>query len=416
MTRMTSTANTLANTLAVERMAASYPWLVGVKPAAEVVPAMAPDLILHASPPTTWAKMGDGMRGGMIGAALFEGLARTPEEAVAKAEAGQIRFDAAQNHDAMTGGVGSITASMPVMVVEDRSNGNRATHFVMEGLGRTLVSGFYSNDVLTRLRWFRDSLAPMLDRALGALGGIDAREIIAEALARGDELHNRNRAATSMLQNKLVIGMLDCNVPAVELKRALQFIDGNPQFFVGVVLPAALLMLKAARGIPGCSIVTGIGANGKDCGIQLSGLGERWFTAPADIPTGVLLAGFSADDVAPGCGDSLTVECAGLGASVLPAAPAFGPVIGASSRDAALYAHNAYAIARGEHPFYKVPALDFRGIPTGFDAREVVRTGVLPTIDIMMGHRKPGVGMVGMGVMRPPMKCFEDALRALDQC
>lgn len=416
MTQMTSTAVTPANTLAVERMVASHPWLVGVKRAADVVPAMAPDLILHAAPPTTWAAMGEGMRGGMIGAALFEGLASTPEEAAAKAEAGQIRFDAAQNHGAMAGGVGSITASMPVMVIEDRSNGNRATHFVMEGLGRTLVSGFYSNDVLARLRWFRDSLALMLDRAISALGGIDAREIIADALARGDELHNRNCAATSMLQNKLVMGMLECNVPADEQKRALQFIDGNPQFFVGVVLPAASLMLRAARGIRGCSILTGIGANGKDCGIQLSGLGERWVVAPAEVPTGVLLPGFCTDDVAPGCGDSLAVECGGLGASVLPAAPAFWPIIGASPKDAALYAQNAYSIAAGEHPYYRVPALGFRGIPIGFDARAVVRTGVLPTIDIMMGHRKPGVGMVGMGVMRPPMKCFEDAVRALDRC
>lgn len=403
------------NCLAFERIVASHPWLIGVKRAADVVPGLAPDLILHAAPPTTWVAMGDGMRGGMIGAALFEGLARTPEEAVAKAEAGQIRFDAAQNHDAMAGGVGSITASMPVMVVEDRSNGNRATHFVMEGLGRTLVSGAYNEEVLARLRWFRDSLAPMLDRAIAALGGIDAREIIVEALARGDELHNRNRAATSMLQNKLVMGMLECNVPADEQKRALQFIDGNPQFFVGVVLPAALLMLKAARGIPGCSILTGIGANGKDCGLQVSGTGDRWFVAPADVPTGVLLPGFGLDDVAPGCGDSLTVECTGLGASVLPAAPAFAPVIGASLEDAQRYAQNAYAIAVGEHPYYRVPALGFRGIPIGFDARKVVESGVLPVIDIMMGHRQPGVGMVGMGVMSPPMKCFQDAVRALDQ-
>jgi hypothetical protein len=120
------------------------------------VPGLTPDFILHASPPTTWAAMGEGLRGGMIGAALFEGLAQSAEEAIAKAESGQIRFDAAQSHDAMTGGVGSITASMPVMVVEDRAignrAGNRATHFVMEGLGRTLVSGFYDEEVLARLR------------------------------------------------------------------------------------------------------------------------------------------------------------------------------------------------------------------------------------------------------------------------
>jgi hypothetical protein len=255
----------------------------------------------------------------------------------------------------------------------------------------------------------------MLDQAIMALGGIDAREIIAEALARGDELHNRNRAATSMLQNKLAIDMLECGFPAAKQLRALRFIESNPQFFVGVSLPASLLMLKAARSIPGCSLLTGIGANGKDCGLQVSGTGDRWFVAPADVPAGILMPGFAMADVALACGDSLMVECAGLGASVLPAAPAFSPVIGATAEDAARYASNARSIAIGGHPHCRVPTMGFRGVPIGIDVREGVRTGVLPVIDIMMGHCQPGVGMVGMGLVSPPMKCFQEALIALDQ-
>jgi hypothetical protein len=207
---------------------------------------------------------------------------------------------------------------------------------------------------------------------------------------------------------------LDCSVPAAEHKRVLTFLSQNAQFFVGAVLPASSLMLRAARNIPGCSIVTRIGANGQDCGLQLSGIDGRWFVAAGDVPKGVLLPGFSTEDVAPGCGDSFIVECAGLGASVLPAAPALAPVIGVSLEDSMRYACNAYALTVGEHPYYKVPALDFRGIPIGFDARRVVQSGVLPRIDIMMGHRKPGIGMVGMGIVSPPMKCFEEAVRSLD--
>ena len=402
------------NKIAYERMIASHPWLVGVKRAADVVPDMRANLILHASPPTTWGQMGESMRGGMIGAALYEGLAASVDEAVAKAESGQIQFAAAQDHHALTGGVGSISASTPVMIIEDRSNGNRATHFLMEGLGRTLVSGAYDESVFERLRWFRDSFGPLLDMAITAQGGIDVREIIAEALTRGDELHNRNRAATSLLIAKLAIGMVECGAPAIEHKRALVFLSQNAQFFVGAVLPASSLMLRAASGIPDCSVVTRIGANGRDCGLQISGLDGRWFVAPGDVPTGVLMPGYYPDDVAPGCGDSLIVECSGLGASVLPASPAFASVIGASPEDGMRFARNAYALSVGEHPYYKVPALDFRGVPIGFDARLVVSKGILPAIDIMMGHRKPGVGMVGMGIVHPPMKCFEDAVRALD--
>lgn len=402
------------NTLAHERMIASHPWLVGVRPAAEIVPRMQPNLILHAAPPVRWSHMGDLMRGGMIGAALYEGLARTPEEAAEKAQSGAIMFDAAQNHGGIAGGVGSITASMPVMVVEDRSNGNTATHFVMEGLGRTLVSGFYDAAVLDRLRWFRDSFAPMIDAAIRAIGGIDLREMMAEALCRGDELHNRNRAGTSMLVNAIVPGLIEIGAPGPDIKRALAFLAGNPQFFVGCVLPAAALMLRTARGIPGCSIVTAIGANGKDCGLQVGGLPDRWFVAPGDVPKGVLQMDVTQSDVAPGCGDSFVGELAGFGASVLPAAPALGPVIGASLEDGLRFAQGAYSLTVGEHPYYKIPALGFRGIPIGFDVRKVVATDTLPVIDIAMGHRMPGMGMIGMGVVSPPMRCFEQAVRALD--
>jgi Protein of unknown function (DUF1116) len=402
------------NTLACERMIASHPWLVGVRSASEVVPGMHAGLILHAAPPVPWSGMSELMRGGMIGAALAEGLARTPHEAAAKAERGEIVFGAAQDHGATAGGVGAITAGTPVMVVEDRSNGNRSAHFLMEGLGRTLVSGAYDETVLERLAWFREMLGPMLDGAIRALGGIDLRAIMAEALTRGDELHNRNRAASSIFLNKIALGLLQASPAPEQHRRILQFLDGNAQFFVSAALPAAELMLRAAHGIPGASVLTAVGGNGVDCGIKVSGLGGRWLTAPGDVPKGILLEGFGPADVAPGCGDSFLIECAGLGASVLPAAPAFAPAIGASLDDARAFAANAYRLALGEHPHYRIPALGFRGAPVGVDVRKVVETRALPLIDIMMCHRTPGIGLVGMGLVSPPMQCFEDAVRLLD--
>ena len=402
-----------ANGTAYERMVASHPWLVGVRPAAEVVRDMGRSLILHAAPATTWENMSDLVRGGMTGAALFEGLANTPEEAMRKAAAGEIRFGAAQDHGAMAGGAGAITASLPVMVVEDRSNGNRSAHFLMEGFGRALAFGAFEPPVLDRLRWLRDSVAPILDRAIQAIGGIDLRAVIAEALLRGDELHNRNKAASSMFFEQIAMGLLEVGPPPEEHKRILRFLHENFQFFVCVVLPAAELMVRAAHGIAGSGVLTGIGGNGKECGIRVSGLGNRWFVAPGDVPRGVLQPGVVLEDVAPGCGDSFLVECAGLGASVLPAAPALAPAIGCTLADGHRISEGAYRIALGEHPHYRIPALDFRGAPVGVDARKVVDTGILPTIDIVMCHRKAGGGLVGMGVVSPPMTCFQEAVREL---
>jgi Protein of unknown function (DUF1116) len=135
-----------ANERAIERVLASEPWVVGVRPAGEVVPSLSAGTILHAAPPTSWNDMSDLLRGGIIGAALFEGLAATPQEAEETAASGTIDLRAAQDHSAMAGGAGAITASLPVLVLEDRTNGRRAFHFLMEGFGRTLILGMFDED------------------------------------------------------------------------------------------------------------------------------------------------------------------------------------------------------------------------------------------------------------------------------
>lgn len=401
-----------ANELAIERVFASEPWLVAVRPAGEVVPSMSARTILHAAPPTTWTDMSDLLRGGIVGAALFEGLAATPEEAEKAAAGGEIDLRAAQDHSAMAGGAGSITASLPVLVLEDRANGSQAFHFLMEGFGRTLILGMFDEDVLARLRWFRDELGPALDEAIRAVGGIDVRAVMAEALRRGDELHNRNAAATSMLAERIAPGFARVGVEADLQERIFNVLRENPQFFVAVSLAASRLALDAADGIEGSSLLTAVGANGRECGIKVAGLGERWFVAPAEVPEGVFLEGFGPEDAGPGCGDSLLVECCGLGAAVLPAAPALWPLVGANEARARAIFEDTGRIALGEHPHYRVPVLGDRGAPTGIDVLRVVERGIRPVIDIVMLHREQGRGMIGFGLTSPPLSCFEQAAAA----
>jgi hypothetical protein len=402
-----------ANREAIGRVLASEPWLVGVRPAREVVPALAtsPATILHAAPPTTWGRMCPLLRGGVTGAATFEGLAASPDQAAAKAAGGEIAFAAAQDHGAMAGGVGSITASTPVMVLEDRAHGTRACHFLMEGFGRSLVLGMWDDTVAERLVWFREELGPALDAAIREIGGIDCRALMAEALRRGDELHNRNAAATSMLAERLAPGLVRAGVEPATTERAFALMRENPQFFVPVPLAAARLALDAADGVEGSSLLTACGANGRDCGIRVSGLPGVWFTAPAEAPTGVLFEGFGPDDAGPSCGDSLLVECWALGATVLPAAPALWPLLGIGDTRARRIHDDARSIALGEHPAYRIPALD-AGAPVGVDVLRVAETGVLPSIDIVMVHPEPGLGAIGFGLTQPPAACFEQAALA----
>ena len=402
-----------ANRAAIERVLACEPRLVGVRPAGEVVPGLDGNLILHAAPPTTWADACGLLRGGLVGAAIFQGLAGSEAEAEARLAANEVRLGAAQDHGAMAGGVGTIVASLPVVVIEDPVSGRRGFHFLMEGFGRTLVLGLWDDEVAERLAWFRDELGPALDAALQAVGGIDLVPLMAEALRRGDELHNRNAAATSMLAERLAPGFARAGVPAALQERAFALMAANPQFFVSCSLAAARLALGLAEGIEGSTLVTACGANGHECGIKIAGLPDRWFTGPAEVPEGVVLPGFAPQDAGPGCGDSLLVECFGLGASVLPAAPALWPLLGVDERRARAIYDDTCRIAMAEDPRLRVPLLGDGGAPVGIDAAAVVATGIRPVIDIVMVHPERGRGMIGFGLTSPPMEAFAEAVAAL---
>lgn len=390
-----------ANQTALERVIACRPRLLGVKPAIDVVPGMSAKLVLHAAPPADPESLAAPLHAALAGAAGLEGLSLS-----------EVELAAAQDHGAMAGGAGAITASTPVVVIEDQASGRRAYHFLMEGFGRALILGMTGDDVFERLRWLRDQATPALDQAIEALGGIDCDEIIIEALRRGDELHNRNAAATSMLAERLAPGLARAGVPVEVQERLFAFLRGNPQFFVAISLAATKLMLDAGHGIEGASLVSAVGANGRECGVKISGLGDEWFVGPAEAPRGVPGESFSQADAAPACGDSLLVECAGLGASVLPAAPALWPLLGVDQARAKEIHDATATISLGEHPRYRVPALAGRGIPVGIDLMEVVATGIRPVIDIVMLHREAGRGMVGFGLVSPPMACFEAAAAA----
>ena len=96
----------------------------------------------------------------------------------------------------------------------------------------------------------------------------------------------------------------------------------------------------------------------------------------------------------------------------MAAAPAIVQFVGGTSKDALNLTLKMYEITAAENNVFKIPALDFRGTPTGIDIRKVVETGILPSINTGIAHKDPGVGQVGAGLVKPPMNCFEDALQA----
>ncbi|GMR09195.1 MAG: DUF1116 domain-containing protein [Anaerolineae bacterium] len=401
-----------SNQTAVERMMAARPMLTGLAPAREVIPGMEDNLVLHAGPPIEWERMSGPLRGAVVGALLFEGLAKDEKSAAGMAEAGEVNFAPCHHHNAVGPMAGVISASMEVYILENSTHGNRAYSNLNEGYGKVLRYGAYSEEVLDKLRWMNGSLGPLLREALELSDGLDIRALLAEALHMGDEGHNRNKAG-SLLYLKLLSPLIAkvARDEAVEAE-VLQFLGDNALSVLNPVMAACKAMADAAHGVEGSTMVTAMARNGTDFGMRVSGLGDDWFTAPAEIPEGLYFPGFTSEDANPDIGDSTITETAGIGGFAMAAAPAIVAFVSGTPQDALNATLEMYEITVAEHEHFTIPPLDFRGTPTGIDIRKVVELGITPRINTGIAHKEPGVGQVGAGLVRPPKEIFEQALVA----
>jgi hypothetical protein len=402
-----------ANTEAIDRMLRSTAELVDVRPASDAL-GLEPGHFLHAGPPLHWDRASGPMRGGLIAAMLYEGLADSPEQAEARlADGTAITLEPCHHHGAVGPMAGIVSSSMWMFELRDEANDGTAWCSLNEGLGKVLRYGAYSPEVIERLRWMTDILGPMLQTAVRRRGRIDIKAILAQMVQMGDEGHNRNRAGTLMLLRDLLPDLIDSGAPSSQVADAVRFVSGNDHFFLNLAMPAAKLQTMAADGIAASTVVTTMARNGTDFGIRVSGTGDRWFTGPAEIPDGLFLGDFGPEDANPDIGDSAIMETIGLGGFAMASAPAIVRFVGGSVPDALRTSQLMYEITLGENAAYAFPILEFRGAPTGIDVTRVIRTGIRPQINTGMAGRVAGTGQVGAGLVKPPMECFTAALAAL---
>jgi hypothetical protein len=238
-------------------------------------------------------------------------------------------------------------------------------------------------------------LGPLLGQAVRRHGPVDIKAIVAQMLQMGDEGHNRNRAGTLMLLRELLPDLLSLDAPSSDLAEVARFVGGNDHFFLNLAMPACKLATDAARDVPGSTLVVTLARNGTDFGIQTSGTGDAWFTAPALLADGLYLGDFTRDDANPDIGDSAITETGGIGGFAMAAAPAIVRFVGGDAPYALATTQRMYEITLAESRAYQVPILEFRGTPTGIDVTKVVRTGILPQINTGMAGKVAGTGQVG---------------------
>lgn len=401
-----------ANTDAVERMVESRAVLVGLGKALDVIPGMRENLLLHAGPPITWERASGPMRGAITGALIFEGKAKNEADAKALLESGEIELEPCHHHQAVGPMAGVTSPSMSVYIIENPAHGNRAFSNMNEGYGKVLRYGAYDEEVQSRLRWMEDEMAPVLNEALRMSGGMDIKVLLSEALHMGDEGHNRNKAGSILFLKNLAPYIVKASPDSGRAAKIIEAIGANALSVLNPVMAACKVMADAAHGIEGSTIVTTMARNGTDFGIRVSGLGDRWFTAPADIPRGLYFPGYGDEDANPDIGDSTITETAGIGGFAMASAPAIVTFVSGTPQDALNATMEMYEITFSEHKYFTIPPLNFRGTPTGIDLRKVIETGITPRVNTGIAHKKPGIGQIGAGLVRPPMAIFEEALMA----
>lgn len=404
-----------ANQEAVEAMMNSRPVLTGLSTAQEAIPGMRENLILHAGPPIEWERMSGPLRGAVIGALIFEDLAEDEDQAVGMAEAGEVDFEPCHEHSTVGPMAGVVSPSMAVYVVEDSEGGHKTFSNLNEGYGKVLRYGAYSEDVIDKLRWMNDTLAEVLVDALAQGDGVDIRALLSEALHMGDEGHNRNKAGSLIYLKQLAPWIATVVGDHATETKVVSFLGENALSVLNPVMAACKAMADAAHGVEGSTVVTAMARNGTDFGIRVSGLGEEWFTAPAEIPDGLYFPKYDSEDANRDIGDSTITETAGIGGFAMAAAPAIVGFVSGTPQDAMDATLEMYRITVAEHKFFTIPSLNFRGTPTGIDARTVIELGITPRINTGIAHKEPGIGQIGAGLVRPPMEVFEAAMGAWEE-
>jgi Protein of unknown function (DUF1116) len=387
--------------------------LAGIRPAGEVLGGVGPRRFLHSGPPLELDEVPGPMRGAILGALVFQGEASGLDEAGAIVDAGEVELASCHDNGAVGAMAGIVTPRMPGVVVE--SVGGTVFSPLNEGLGRALRFGSNDESTLARLDWLADVAAPVLDAAIATSEPIELGELVSEGLRRGDECHNRNVATSAMIIARLAAGIVRAAPDADTAAAVFAYAAGNRHFALPFSIAAGKAITDSAHGEQGSPLVTAMAGNGRRFGIRVSGLGDRWFLAPAPLGDARYFEGYTAEDATPTMGDSMITETAGYGAFALTAAPAITSFVGGTVQGSRELVEEMRTICAGTSSRFLVPGDEFRGTPVGIDVDRVREAGVAPIINNGLAHRDPGRGQVGAGITRLPLDPFVEASRLLSE-
>jgi hypothetical protein len=383
--------NASANQRAVERIAAVRPQWTGVTSAAAAL-GLEGRMLLHAGPPLRDpTQPPPPMLNSAVLSCLYEGWARDEDEAQKLIRSGAVRLEPSSTRSVA---IPLVSMVSPKTTLAEIGHG-KSRYFAFLGTGAGPQQRFGSRDraILERLAFRERELAPGLAELLTE--PVDLLSIARSAIREGDDLHNRLSSATAVLHAVLSTRKAESDAA----KAALRTIAEAPLYFLNVWMPACQLMLCAAEGEAGSTLVTRLCANGQEAGIQIAGLPGQWFTAPSAPVRGPFMKGAPENpQIPPATGDSGIIDAFGLGGQGLRHAPslraAFAQWLAPDDDE------RARALLAGVHPILETPiALDAAAVAEG--RLPMLSTGMVSA---------DGRGLLGRGLCTLPVKPFAEAL------
>jgi hypothetical protein len=403
-----------ANAEVYRRLDKGVPQLTAVRPAAEVIPALAGEqLILHSGPAIDYGRACDPLRRSMRAAVVAEGWATSPEHADVRLASGRVRTDSANAHGVVVPMATAMGPQTPVWVVELADAGIQAYAPIGQGSGDVAWFGKDSPGAVERLVLLRDAAGPVLAEALAAVGPLNVLSLAAQAVAMGDDVHVRTQASTNLLLRTLLPALVRGTHP--RRGEVADFLSVNYLLFLSLAMAAARALTTWASQVEWTSIITGMSRNGTDFAAWLGGPGVEWQYSDSPLVGSALYRpGRSEADAAPDIGDSSVLELIGLGGACAAGSPAVAQMVGGTMADAARLTEQLDLICVGHSTRFTLPTWGMRGSPVGVDVRKVVELGITPRVTTGILHNSDGSGQIGAGVAVAPIEVFAKALLDLD--
>ena len=400
-----------ANRKAVDQIISAEAVLVDMRPAREAIRGFKDNLITHAGPPISWDRMLKVQKIAVLNAIRSEGLADNPQRADTLVRRQEVLVASNHEYGNVSGMCGVTSASSPVLVFEDKVHGNTSTDWMqtdMTSFGDTYERG------IKEVMFVRETLAPVMAATIKHAGGFNVKELLAKGLQMGDELHGSFDATRGVFMNWILPHIVRTGFPKETLGMVGDYFMGNGgRWFCGnLMMGGCKVMMDAAKGTKYSTVVTAMARNGVEFGIKVSALGEKWFTGPAGEIKGFVFPGFTAADGAPDIGDSAISESRGLGGTALSASPSQARLFGGALQEAVQHARAMRKVSITEDPLFRIPYMDFVGVPVGIDIRKVVEMNIVPRIDTGIAHKDGGHGIIGTGIASAPMEAFKEAISA----